>query len=72
MADTEKWYLKTEKAPSLHMWVFRNMAMGAVWAALVLFGLIAFILVIRAISFILPEDPFAMLDATGRLITAFA
>jgi hypothetical protein len=72
MADTDKWYLKEEKAPSLHMWIFRNMAMGAVWAALVLFGLIAFILVIRAVSFILPEDPFAMLDAARHLITAYA
>ncbi len=72
MANTDKWYMKTEKAPSLHMWVFRNMAMGAVWAALVLFGLIAIILVLRAISFILPEDPFAMLDAGRHLITAFA
>jgi hypothetical protein len=48
------------------------MAMGAVWAAIVFFGLIAIILVLRAVSFLLPEDPFAMLDAGRHLITAFA
>jgi hypothetical protein len=72
MADTEKWYLKTDKDPSLGMWIFRNMAMGAVWAGLVFFGCIAIILVLRAIGFLLPEDPFAMLDAARPLVTAFA
>ncbi len=70
MADTDKWYLKTEKQPSLSMWIFRNMAMGAVWAALVLFGIIAIILIIRAIGFILPEDPFAMIEAARTILAA--
>jgi len=70
MADTDKWYLKDEKEPSLAMWIFRNMAMGAVWAGLVFFGLIAIILIIRAIGFILPEDPFAMIEAARAILPA--
>lgn len=69
MSDT-KWYLKDDKDPSLGMWIFRNMAMGAVWAGLVLFGLIAIILLIRAVSFLLPEDPFAALEVGRMLISA--
>ena len=69
MSDT-KWYLKDEKDPSLGMWIFRNMAMGAVWAGLVLVGLIAFILLIRAVGFLLPEDPFAALETGRTLISA--
>ena len=41
-------------------------------AALFVFGLIAFILVIRAISFLLPENPFEALDTGLRALSAFA
>ncbi len=67
MSDTDKWYLKDEKEPSLRMWIFRNMAMGAIGAGLILFGIIAVILIIRAIGLALPDDPFAMIEA-GRAI----
>ena len=72
MSHDEKWYLQDEKAPSLYGWIFRHMAMGAVYAALVLFGIIAVILIIRAIGFILPEDPFAALDTATRALSALA
>lgn len=70
MADQEKWYLKNEKAPSLHAWIFRNMAYGAAWAALVLFGGIAILLILYALSLLLPEDPFASLETGTRLLSA--
>ena len=63
MADDHdvKWYLQEERAPSLYGWVFQQMALGATYAAIVFFGVIAFILILRAISFLLPEDPYAAL-----------
>ena len=70
MSQNDEWYLEGEKNPSLYFWIFQNMAMGAIYAAIVLFGLIAVILIIRAVSFLLPEDPFAALDAGQRLISA--
>ena len=70
MADQEKWYLKDEKSPNLYVWIFRNMAMGAVWAALVLFGGIAILLILYALSYLLPEDPFAALETGTRLLSA--
>ncbi len=48
------------------------MALGAIYAALVVFGLIAFILILRAISFLLPEDPFAALETGVRALNALA
>ncbi|MDJ0825326.1 MAG: RC-LH1 core complex protein PufX [Rhodobacter sp.] len=55
--SNKEWFLEHEGAkPSLYGWVFRHMAMGAVYAALVLFGLIAVMLVIYAIGELLPED----------------
>ena len=70
MAEQEKWYLKDEKTPSLYFWIFQNMALGAVYAAAVLFGLIAVILILFAISQLLPEDPFASLETGSRLLSA--
>ena len=54
MSDKE-WYLEDYK-PSLRKWIFQNMAMGATYAALVLFGLIAIILIINAIGKALPDE----------------
>ena len=63
MSDNkEHWYLDDNK-PSLKMWVFTQMAAGAGWGALVFFGVILFIFALIAIASILPEDPFAALDA---------
>ena len=60
------WYLKDSK-PSLRMWVFTQMALGASYAAAVFFGVIAFILILVVISKLLPEDPFAALEAARAL-----
>ncbi|NNF23620.1 MAG: RC-LH1 core complex protein PufX [Rhodobacteraceae bacterium] len=60
MSDNDEWYLKSHK-PSLRGWIFTQMTLGAVYAAVVFFGVIAVILIIYAVSFLLPEDPFAAL-----------
>ena len=69
MADDNdvKWYLQEDRAPSLYGWVFQQMALGATYAAVVFFGVIAFILILKAISHILPEDPYAALPALQAL-----
>ncbi len=69
MSDTDNkyWYLESEKKPNLYFWIFSQMAMGAVYAAIVLFGAILFILVLVGISSILPEDPFALFDGAKTL-----
>lgn len=71
MADSkDDWYLEHDPKPGLYFWIFRHMAMGAVYAALAFFGLIAVLLLIRAVSFILPEDPFAALDTGVQVLSA--
>ncbi|MEM0948317.1 MAG: RC-LH1 core complex protein PufX [Pseudomonadota bacterium] len=70
MSNDKHWYLENDPKPNLHGWIFRQMAMGAVYAALAFFGVIAVILIIRSIGFILPEDPFAALDAGQRTLRA--
>lgn len=68
-AATATWHLEREGAPSLYGWVAWHMGKGAAIAALVFFGAIAFVLIIRAVSYLLPEDPYAALE-TGRGIVA--
>ncbi|MEL6169394.1 MAG: hypothetical protein AAFR35_11940 [Pseudomonadota bacterium] len=58
----DKWYLEGEKEPSLYGWIFRHMAVGALWGSAVFFGAIAIILLLVALASILPEDPFASLS----------
>jgi hypothetical protein len=72
MTHKDDWFLEGQKKPSLRFWIFNQMTLGAAYAALVLFGLIAFILIIRAISFLLPENPFEALDTGLRALSAFA
>ncbi len=72
MATKDDWYLESSKKPSLRMWIFQNMAMGAVYAAIVFFGIIAVLLIIAAIGKLLPEDPYAALDAGRAALSAFA
>ena len=72
MSGNDQWYLEDQPKPGLRAWIFNQMALGAVYAALVLFGAIALILVIYAISYLLPEDPFAALETGQRLISAIA
>jgi len=72
MADNHDWYIERDPKPNLYGWIFRHMAMGAVYAALVFFGLIAVILLFRALSFLLPEDPFAALEIGTQALTALS
>ena len=70
MADKDPhWYLDESK-PSLRMWVFSQMAMGAIYAMVVFFGVVLFIFALIAISKILPEDPFTALDTAIAISTA--
>ncbi len=68
MKRNETWYLEHE-TPSLRMWIFTQMSLGAVYAALLFFGVIAFVLVIRAISYLLPEDPYALIEQGRDIVT---
>ncbi|MEQ9040641.1 MAG: RC-LH1 core complex protein PufX [Silicimonas sp.] len=70
MADKDPhWYLDDSK-PSLRMWIFSQMAMGAIYAMLVFFGVVLFIFALIAISNLLPEDPFAALETGAAITTA--
>ncbi|MDJ0628132.1 MAG: RC-LH1 core complex protein PufX [Rhodobacter sp.] len=55
--SNREWYLEHDgPKPSLYGWIFRHMAMGAVYAALVVFGLIAILLIIYSVGELLPAD----------------
>ena len=55
--SNKDWYLEDAGSkPSLYGWIFQQMAVGASYAAILLFGLIALILIIFAIGQLLPED----------------
>ncbi|WOI56121.1 RC-LH1 core complex protein PufX [Palleronia sp. LCG004] len=60
-----QWFMR-DSQPSLHMWIFSQMCLGAFYAAIVFFGVIGFILILRAISYLLPEDPYAAIDLMQR------
>ncbi|MBJ3761442.1 RC-LH1 core complex protein PufX [Maribius pontilimi] len=63
MSDDKKtWFLEDSIQPSLRMWVFTQMCLGAVYAGVVFFGVIGFVLILRAISYLLPEDPYAAIQ----------
>ncbi|MEO0691577.1 MAG: RC-LH1 core complex protein PufX [Pseudomonadota bacterium] len=70
MSNNDDWYLENAPKPSLRLWILSQMTMGAAYAAMVLFGVIAFILILRAVSFLLPEDPFAALELGTRALSA--
>ncbi|MEL6642450.1 MAG: RC-LH1 core complex protein PufX [Pseudomonadota bacterium] len=70
MSKNEYWYVDNTPKPSLRVWILSQMTMGAAYAAVVLFGVIAFILILRAISFLLPEDPFAALEFGSQALNA--
>ncbi|SER84970.1 Intrinsic membrane protein PufX [Tranquillimonas rosea] len=70
MSDKLPWYLENER-PGLGAWIFTQMTVGAAYAALVLAAAIAFILILKVISRLLPEDPYAALDA-GLRVTGLA
>ncbi|TDL81517.1 hypothetical protein E2L08_05200 [Palleronia sediminis] len=69
MSKKTDWYLENDDR-SMHAWVLSHMTMGAVYAAVAFFGVIGFILVLRLIARILPEDPYAFLDAAGQAARA--
>ncbi len=70
MSQNDDWYLQGRSKPSLRSWIFSQMAMGAVYAALVLFGIIAVLLIIFAVSKLLPDDPYAVLDVGASTLRA--
>ena len=72
MTHKDDWYLDSTPKPSLRFWIFNQMALGATYAALVLFGVIALILIIRAIGFLLPEDPNTVFEMGLGALRAFA
>jgi hypothetical protein len=72
MSYNKDWYLDSAPKPSLRAWIFSQMALGATYAALAFFGVIAFILILYAISFLLPDDPFAALGIDLGAIRAIA
>jgi hypothetical protein len=72
MTNKDDWYLERSPKPSIATWIFHQMALGATYAALVLFGLIAFILILRAVSFLLPDDPNAVFEMGMGALRAFA
>ncbi|GEM_PF-1838538 len=72
MSNDDKWYLAHEKPPSLYAWIFTQMTMGAAYAALVCMVVLFFVLAIRALSALLPEDPYALIETGSRLVQAVA
>ena len=62
------WHLENDTAPSLYSWVALQMGKGAMYAAILFFGVILFIYGLRLISRILPEDPYAALGAVQGLL----
>jgi len=72
MSDKD-WYLDHgDRKPSLYGWNFNQMALGAVYGAIVFFGVILLILAIYALGQLLPEDskfaPAPMPQIEGRLM----
>ena len=70
MSDEKPWYVAEEKTPSLALWIFTQMSMGAIWAFLVCMVILFFILALKALSGLLPEDPNALLETGSRLVQA--
>lgn len=72
MSDDKHWYVADETPPSLSVWIFTQMTMGAAYAAMVCMAVLFFVLAIKALSALLPEDPFAMIETGSRLVQAIA
>ncbi len=66
-ARRKLWFLD-DTQPSLHMWVFAQLCLGGFYAAIVFFGVIAFIFLLRAVSTLLPEDPYAAIDLLDQVV----
>ena len=71
MANNE-WWVDYDEKPSLYMWIFTKMAVGACIAGLFLFVCFLFVLFFRALSVWLPEDPNAALELGVKTLSAFA
>ncbi|QFU09749.1 Intrinsic membrane protein PufX [Rhodobacteraceae bacterium THAF1] len=63
------WHLEHDTAPSLYSWVALQMGKGAFYAAVLFFGVVLFIYALRLLSRVLPEDPYAAIDAVQRVLT---
>ena len=72
MSNDDKWYLARERPPSLYAWIFAQMTIGAAYAAIVCMAVLFFVLGLRALSALLPEDPFALIETGSRLVQAVA
>ncbi|WP_293573259.1 RC-LH1 core complex protein PufX [Phaeobacter sp.] len=71
MTDKPGWWVKDEQ-PSLYLWVFTKMTLGAAYGALFLTGVIFFILILRVLSGLLPEDPYAALETGAQMVALLA
>lgn len=69
MSEQDEWWMRNEKT-SLRLWITTHMLRGAAAAGAVVFAVIFFMLVLRAFSELLPEDPFASLDTDQAVQTA--
>ena len=63
---TDKTYYTESPSATLRAWILSQMLRGAGWAALVLVGAMAIIGGLRLVSWLLPADPYASLDAVGQ------
>ena len=70
MSTEKPWYVAEEKAPSLALWIFTQMSMGAIWAFLVCMVILFFVLALKALAGLLPEDPNDMIETGSRLVQA--
>ena len=70
MSDEKPWYVANERPPSLSLWIFTQMSMGAIWAFLVCMVILFIILGLKALSGLLPEDPSALFETGSRLVQA--
>ncbi|MDT8857874.1 RC-LH1 core complex protein PufX [Paracoccaceae bacterium Fryx2] len=67
----EKYEFVHGKSTTIRGFVLGNMLKGAGWAALLVFGWLAFIYLLIVMSWLLPTDPNAAQEAGQSLLTAF-
>ncbi|NUB43493.1 RC-LH1 core complex protein PufX [Fertoebacter nigrum] len=59
---SDKPYFEENREATLRSWILMNMLRGAGWAAVLVFGIIGFLVILRALAWFLPENPNAALD----------
>ncbi|MBC6442216.1 MAG: RC-LH1 core complex protein PufX [Rhodobacteraceae bacterium] len=70
MSEKNDWWMRDEKM-SLRGWVTTHMLRGAGAAAMLFFGIILFIVILRMIAGILPENPYASLELGQEVLRTF-